>query len=31
MMFTAFITSPKKKKKMTKQEKATLVEYNKST
>lgn len=29
MMFTAFITSPKKKKKMTKQEKATLVEYNK--
>ena len=28
-MFTAFISSPKKKKKMTKQEKATLVEYNK--
>lgn len=28
-MFTAFVTYPKKKKKMTKQEKATLTEYNK--
>ena len=28
MMFTAYVTYPKKKKKMTKQEKATLIEYN---